>query len=116
MQEGILSLMQMAKGVSARAHFREANLPFLSLCVHPTTGGVAASTALIGDVNIAEPNALIGFAGPRVIENTLKTKLPTGFQRAEFLLDHGMVDCVVPRAHLKQTIHQLLVHLGGNAA
>ena len=116
MQEGILSLMQMAKGVSARAHFREANLLFLSLCVHPTTGGVAASTALIGDINIAEPNALIGFAGPRVIENTLKTKLPPGFQRAEFLLDHGMVDCVVPRAQLKQTIHQLLVHFGGNAA
>jgi acetyl-CoA carboxylase carboxyl transferase subunit beta len=116
MQEGILSLMQMAKGVSALARFRESNLPFFSLCVHPTTGGVAASTALLGDVNLAEPNALIGFAGPRVIENTLKTKLPPGFQRSEFLLSHGMVDCVVPRAQLKQTIHQLLVHLGGNAA
>jgi len=84
--------------------------------VHPTTGGVAASTALLGDVNLAEPNALIGFAGPRVIENTLKTKLPHGFQRSEFLLDHGMIDCVVPRSQLKQTVHQLLVHLGGKAA
>lgn len=116
MQEGILSLMQMAKAVAARARFRAANLPYLSLCVHPTTGGVAASTALLGDVNVAEPNALIGFAGPRVIENTLKTKLPAGFQRSEFLLDHGMVDCVVPRAQLKQTLHQLMIHLGGNAA
>lgn len=104
MQEGILSLMQMAKGVSARARFREANLPFLSLCVHPTTGGVAASTALLGDVNLAEPNALIGFAGPRVIENTLKTKLPPGFQRSEFLLDHGMLDCVVSRAQVKADV------------
>ena len=116
MQEGILSLMQMAKGVAALAHYREARLPYLSLCVHPTTGGVAASTALLGDVNLAEPNALIGFAGPRVIENTLKTKLPHGFQRSEFLLDHGMIDCVVPRSQLKQTVHQLLVHLGGKAA
>ena len=116
MQEGILSLMQMAKGVSALAKYREARLPFLSLCVHPTTGGVAASTALIGDVNLAEPNALVGFAGPRVIENTLKTKLPEGFQRSEFLLEHGMVDCVVPRNQLKQTVHQLVIHLGGMAA
>ena len=116
MQEGILSLMQMAKGVSALARFRQVRLPYLSLCIHPTTGGVAASTALLGDVNLAEPNALIGFAGPRVIENTLKTKLPEGFQRSEFLLDHGMVDAVVPRAQLKQTLHQLLIHLGGNAA
>ena len=116
MQEGILSLMQMAKGVSALARYRRANLPYLSLCVHPTTGGVAASTALLGDVNIAEPNALIGFAGPRVIETTLRTKLPAGFQRSEFLLDHGMVDCVVPRVQLKQTLHRLLNHLGGNAA
>ena len=116
MQEGILSLMQMAKGVSALAMYREARLPFLSLCVHPTTGGVAASTALLGDVNLAEPNALIGFAGPRVIENTLKTKLPPGFQRSEFLLSHGMIDRVVPRAQMKQTVHQLLVHLAGGAA
>ena len=116
MQEGILSLMQMAKAVSALARFREVRLPYLSLCVHPTTGGVAASTALLGDVNLAEPNALIGFAGPRVIEQTLRTKLPPGFQRSEFLLNHGMVDCVVPRVQLKQTLHQLLNHLGGNAA
>lgn len=116
MQEGILSLMQMAKGVSALARFRQARLPYISLCVHPTTGGVAASTALLGDVNVAEPNALIGFAGPRVIENTIRTKLPQGFQSSEFLLDHGMVDCVVPRAQLKQTLHRLLIHLGGKAA
>lgn len=116
MQEGILSLMQMAKGVAALAKYRDSGQPYLSLCVHPTTGGVAASTALLGDVNLAEPNALVGFAGPRVIENTLKTKLPVGFQRSEFLLDHGMIDCVVPRNQLKQTVHHLLVHLGGMAA
>ncbi len=116
MQEGILSLMQMARGVAALAKFRDSGQPYLSLCVHPTTGGVAASTALLGDVNLAEPNALVGFAGPRVIENTLKTKLPAGFQRSEFLLEHGMVDCVVPRNQLKQTVHHLLVHLGGMAA
>ncbi len=116
MQEGILSLMQMAKGVSALASYREVRLPFISLSVHPTTGGVAASTALLGDVNLAEPNALIGFAGPRVIENTLKTKLPPGFQRSEFLLSHGMLDCVVPRTQLKQTVHQLLIHFGGRAS
>lgn len=116
MQEGILSLMQMAKSVAALARFRQGRLPYISLCVHPTTGGVAASTALLGDINLAEPNALIGFAGPRVIENTIKTKLPDGFQRSEFLLEHGMVDCVVPRPQLKQTIHQLLNHFGGNPA
>jgi acetyl-CoA carboxylase carboxyl transferase subunit beta len=116
MQEGILSLMQMAKGVSALASYREARLPFISLSVHPTTGGVAASTALLGDVNLAEPNALIGFAGPRVIENTLKTRLPPGFQRSEFLLSHGMIDGVVPRTQLKQTVHQLLIHFGGRAS
>ena len=105
-----------AKSVSSLSRYRQACLPYLSLCVHPTTGGVAASTALLGDVNVAEPNALIGFAGPRVIETTLRTKLPAGFQRSEFLLDHGMVDCVVPRVQLKQTLHRLLNHLGGNAA
>ncbi len=112
MQEGILSLMQMAKGCAALARFREVAQPYLSLCLHPTTGGVAASTALLGDVNIAEPGALVGFAGPRVIENTIHQKLPDGFQRAEFLLDHGMMDLVVPRAEMRDTIARLLMHLG----
>src|SRR5690606_18973282 len=111
MQEGILSLMQMAKTVAALGRFRSVKRPFISVCVHPTTGGVAASTALLGDVNVVEPNALIGFAGPRVIENTIKTTLPPGFQRSEFLLSHGMVDCIVPRSHMKQTLSVLLTHL-----
>ncbi|MBN2195754.1 MAG: acetyl-CoA carboxylase, carboxyltransferase subunit beta [Polyangiaceae bacterium] len=113
MQEGILSLMQMAKTCAALGRFREIGKPFLSVSLHPTTGGVAASTALLGDVNIAEQGALIGFAGPRVIENTLRTKLPPGFQRAEFLLSHGMVDIVTPRTELKATLSLLLKHLGG---
>jgi acetyl-CoA carboxylase carboxyl transferase subunit beta len=114
MQEGILSLMQMAKICAALARFRQAARPYLSLCLHPTTGGVAASTALLGDVNLAEPGALIGFAGPRVIENTIRQKLPEGFQRAEFLVDHGMMDLVVPRAEMRSTIARLLMHLGGD--
>jgi acetyl-CoA carboxylase carboxyl transferase subunit beta len=114
-QEGILSLMQMAKTVAALSRFRAARRPFISVLLHPTTGGVAASTALLGDVNIAEPNALIGFAGPRVIESTLRTNLPEGFQRSEFLLDHGMVDNVVPRARMKATLSCLLGHLAGGA-
>jgi acetyl-CoA carboxylase carboxyl transferase subunit beta len=111
MQEGILSLMQMAKTVAALGRFREVGKPFVSVCLHPTTGGVAASTALLGDVNVVEPNALIGFAGPRVIENTIKTRLPPGFQRSEFLLSHGMVDCIVPRLEMKRTLSILLGHL-----
>jgi acetyl-CoA carboxylase carboxyl transferase subunit beta len=113
MQEGILSLMQMAKACAALARFRRLARPYLSLCLHPTTGGVAASTALLGDVNLAEPGALIGFAGPRVIENTIHQKLPAGFQRAEFLMDHGMMDLVVPRTELRPTIARLLLHFGG---
>ena len=113
MQEGILSLMQMAKAVASLSRLRDARVPYLSLCLHPTTGGVAASTALLGDVNIAEPGAQIGFAGPRVIENTIRQTLPEGFQRAEFLLEHGMVDMVVPRAELRAQIVRLLTHLGG---
>lgn len=116
MQEGILSLMQMAKTCAALGRFRETGKPYLSVSLHPTTGGVAASTALLGDINIAEQGALIGFAGPRVIENTLRTKLPPGFQRAEFLLAHGMVDTVVPRTRLKATLSRLLTHLGGTGA
>jgi acetyl-CoA carboxylase carboxyl transferase subunit beta len=115
MQEGILSLMQMAKTVAALGQFREAGKPYISVCLHPTTGGVAASTALLGDVNVVEPNALIGFAGPRVIENTLRTTLPDGFQRSEFLLTHGMVDTIVPRTRMKQTLSLLLNHLAGEA-
>lgn len=111
MQEGILSLMQMAKTVAALGRFRQVGKPFISVCLHPTTGGVAASTALLGDINVVEPNALIGFAGPRVIENTIKTRLPPGFQRSEFLLSHGMVDCIVPRSEMKRTLSILLGHL-----
>jgi acetyl-CoA carboxylase carboxyl transferase subunit beta len=112
MQEGILSLMQMAKSVAALERFRALKLPFFSLLLHPTTGGVAASFAFLGDVNVAEPNALIGFAGPRVIENTLRQKLPRGFQRSEFLLDHGMLDLISPRAAMKETLARLLTHFG----
>ncbi|MBK7582800.1 MAG: acetyl-CoA carboxylase, carboxyltransferase subunit beta [Myxococcales bacterium] len=116
MQEGILSLMQMAKTVAALAQFRSVKLPYISLCLHPTTGGVAASTALLGDLNIVEPNALIGFAGPRVIESTLHTTLPEGFQRSEFLKSHGMVDRIVPRADMKSTLSVLIGHLTGGRA
>ncbi len=113
MQEGILSLMQMAKTVAALSRFRSTRKPFISVLLHPTTGGVAASSALLGDVNLAEPNALIGFAGPRVIESTLRTTLPEGFQRSEFLLGHGMVDLVVPRTEMKSTLGRVLGHLAG---
>ncbi len=111
MQEGILSLMQMAKSVSALERLREARLPYLSVLLHPTTGGVAASFALLGDVNIAEPKALIGFAGPRVVESTIRQKLPEGFQRSEFLLAHGMIDRIVSRLDMKRTLAQLVTHL-----
>jgi acetyl-CoA carboxylase carboxyl transferase subunit beta len=104
MQEGILSLMQMAKTVAARERLRDANVPFISVLLNPTTGGVAASFSFLGDVNIAEPKALIGFAGPRVIEQTIKQTLPEGFQRSEFLQLHGMVDKVVPRDRLRDFI------------
>jgi len=113
MQEGILSLMQMAKGVAALERFRRCGLPFMSVLLHPTTGGVAASFAFLGDVNIAEPKALIGFAGPRVIENTIRQTLPPGFQRAEFLLEHGMIDLIVARPQMKETLKTLLDHLAG---
>lgn len=112
MQEGILSLVQMAKTVAARERLRDARLPFVSVLLHPTTGGVAASFALLGDVNLAEPGALIGFAGPRVIESTIRQTLPEGFQRAEFLLERGMLDAIVPRAELRATLATLLGHLG----
>src|SRR5215831_16182853 len=104
MQEGIFSLMQMAKTSAAIARFREVKKPYLSVMLHPTTGGVAASFAWLGDVVLAEPKALIGFAGPRVIEQTIRQKLPDGFQRSEFLLEHGMVDAIVHRKDLKAFI------------
>jgi acetyl-CoA carboxylase carboxyl transferase subunit beta len=113
MQEGILSLMQMAKTVAALERLKSAGLPFLSVLLHPTTGGVAASFALLGDVNIAEPGALIGFAGPRVIEQTIRQKLPEGFQRSEYLLAHGMVDRIVSRLEMKREIGVILGHIGG---
>jgi acetyl-CoA carboxylase carboxyl transferase subunit beta len=102
MQEGAISLMQMAKISAALARLDEAGLPYISVLTDPTTGGVTASYAMLGDLNIAEPGALIGFAGPRVIEQTIKQKLPEGFQRAEFLLQHGMLDAVVERKCLKE--------------
>ena len=111
MQEGILSLMQMAKIAAALARMHAARLPFISVLTDPTTGGVTASYAMLGDLNIGEPGALIGFAGPRVIEQTIRQKLPEGFQRAEFLLEHGMLDMVVPRQELKETLARCLSHL-----
>ena len=108
MQEGTLSLMQMAKISAALARFHKARLPFISVLTDPTTGGVTASFAMLGDVIIAEPKALIGFAGPRVIEQTIRQKLPQGFQRSEFLLEHGMVDMIVDRREMRNTIIRLL--------
>jgi acetyl-CoA carboxylase carboxyl transferase subunit beta len=108
MQEGTLSLMQMGKTSAALARLADARLPFISVLTDPTTGGVAASFAMLGDIIISEPGALIGFAGPRVIEQTIKQKLPEGFQRAEFLLEHGMLDMIVERTRLKPTLTQIL--------
>ncbi|MGI8670511.1 MAG: acetyl-CoA carboxylase, carboxyltransferase subunit beta [Aridibacter sp.] len=108
MQEGTLSLMQMAKIAAALAQLHEAKLPYVSVLTDPTTGGVTASFAMLGDVNIAEPKALIGFAGPRVIEQTIRQKLPKGFQRSEFLLEHGMVDMIVDRREIRNKIIRLL--------
>ena len=113
MQEGALSLMQMAKTVAARGKLRAAGAPFISVLLHPTTGGVAASFALQGDVNIAEPGALIGFAGPRVIEDTIRQKLPAGFQRAEFLLEHGMIDMISTRQDMRDNVARLIEYLSG---
>src|SRR5207342_1925363 len=104
MQEGTISLMQLAKVSAALGRLDEARVPFISLLTDPTTGGVTASYAMLGDLNIAEPGALIGFAGPRVIEQTIRQKLPEGFQTAEFLLEHGFLDAVVPRKELKPYI------------
>lgn len=116
MQEGVLSLMQMAKTSAARSKLRDARVPYISVLLHPTTGGVAASIAMLGDIIIAEPDALIGFAGPRVIEQTIRQQLPPGFQRSEFLLDHGMIDRVVNRTEMKATLHRLLRWFEGAGA
>ena len=108
MQEGILSLMQMAKTTAALSKFSKAGLPYISILTDPTTGGVSASFAMLGDIILAEPGSLIGFAGPRVIEQTIRQKLPDGFQRAEFLLEHGLIDQVVHRKDLKNTLNKVL--------
>ena len=114
MQEGTLSLMQMAKTSAAIARFRNNHLPYISILADPTFGGVTASFATLGDIIIAEPKSLIGFAGPRVIEQTIKQQLPEDFQRAEFLLQHGLIDLIVNRKDLKQTIVRLLSIIAGN--
>ena len=108
MQEGVLSLMQMARTTIAVDELKEAGVPYIVLLTNPTTGGVTASFAMLGDVAIAEPGAVIGFAGPRVIEETIRERLPEGFQRSEYLRDHGMVDMVVHRSKLRETLSQLL--------
>jgi acetyl-CoA carboxylase carboxyl transferase subunit beta len=108
MQEGLLSLMQMAKTSASLTKLSEAGMPYISILTDPTMGGVSASFAMLGDIIIAEPNALIGFAGPRVIEQTVRETLPEGFQRAEFLLAHGAIDMIVDRREMRQTLHRLL--------
>lgn len=115
MQEGIFSLMQMAKTSAALAKHDEKGLLYISVLTNPTTGGVTASFAMLGDIIIAEPKALIGFAGPRVIEQTIKQKLPQGFQRSEFLLEHGMIDCIVERKNMREELYMLLeLHTKGD--
>ena len=116
MMEGVVSLMQLAKISAALARLDKAKIPYISLLTDPTTGGVTASFAMLGDLNIAEPGALIGFAGPRVIEQTIRQKLPEGFQRSEFLLQHGMLDAVVPRKELKPYIARALDFMAAEAA
>lgn len=113
MMEGALSLMQMAKTSAKLSLLSKAGLPYISLLTDPTTGGVTASYAMLGDINMAEPNALIGFAGPRVVKETIKAELPPGFQRSEFLLKKGFLDLIVPREKLKENISQLLTFLSG---
>ncbi len=116
MQEGILSLMQMPRTTVALAELKEAGLPYIVVLTDPTTGGVTASYAMLGDVQIAEPGALIGFAGQRVIEQTIREKLPEGFQRAEYLLEHGIIDMVVPRHQLREKISLLVAYLAPEKA
>jgi acetyl-CoA carboxylase carboxyl transferase subunit beta len=114
MMEGIYSLMQLAKTSAVLSRLHEKGIPFISILTDPTTGGVTASYAMLGDVNLAEPGALIGFAGPRVIEETIKQDLPEGFQRSEFLLEHGMVDRIVDRRRMKGTVALILRHMRGD--
>ena len=111
MQEGMLSLMQMAKTCGALAKLSDAGLPYISLLTHPTTGGVTASFATVGDINLAEPKCMIGFAGPRVVKETTHQDLPPGFQTAEFMLEHGLVDSIVKRKDLRKKIAQLLRYM-----
>ena len=108
MQEGLFSLMQMAKTSAALARMRSAGVPYVSVLTHPTTGGVSASLGMLGDVNIGEPKALIGFAGPRVIEQTVRETLPEGFQRSEFLLEHGAIDLIVDRRQMRDKVAAML--------
>jgi acetyl-CoA carboxylase carboxyl transferase subunit beta len=112
MQEGLLSLMQMAKTAAALARLRDAGVPYVSVLTHPTTGGVSASLGMLGDINVGEPKALIGFAGPRVIEQTVRETLPEGFQRSEFLLDHGAIDLILDRRQQRDKLAALLALLG----
>jgi len=116
MQEGVLSLMQMAKTSALLAQLAERRIPYVSILTNPTTGGVSASFAMLGDAILAEPGAVIGFAGPRVIKQTIGQDLPEGFQTADFLLEHGMLDAVVHRRELKSTVGQLLRHMSGQPA
>jgi len=116
MQEGSLSLMQMAKISAALARLDEAGIPFISIMTDPTTGGVTASFAMLGDLNLAEPRALIGFAGPRVLEQTIRQKLPVGFQRAEFLVEHGMVDMLIERPRLRSVLASGLTFMTADRA
>jgi len=113
MQEGMLSLMQMAKTCGALARHSDAGLPYISVMTHPTTGGVTASFATIGDVNLAEPQCMIGFAGPRVVKETTHQNLPPGFQTAEFMMEHGLIDAIVPRKELRSRLSQLLGYMQG---
>lgn len=116
MQEALFSLMQMAKTSAALARLREEGIPFISVMTDPVYGGVSASLAMLGDLNVAEPNALIGFAGPRVIEQTVREKLPPGFQRSEFLLDHGALDMIVSRSEMRDRLASILAMLTGAPA
>jgi acetyl-CoA carboxylase carboxyl transferase subunit beta len=116
MQEGLFSLMQMAKTSAAIARMRKAGVPYISVLTHPTTGGVSASLGMLGDINVAEPKALIGFAGPRVIEQTVRERLPEGFQRSEFLVDHGAVDLIVDRRQMREKLAALIALLGRRPA
>jgi acetyl-CoA carboxylase carboxyl transferase subunit beta len=113
MQEALVSLMQMAKTSAALARMSKEGIPYISVLTDPTMGGVSASFAMLGDINAAEPNALIGFAGPRVIEQTVREKLPAGFQRSEFLVEHGAIDLIIDRRHMRDKIHSLLTMLTG---